>query len=188
MTALEELKKHGHIHGYVPESDEEAGFLEFYDPSMYPITTVTVDVVALHRKPGKGWKVLLIERGNWPYKGHWALPGGFIDATETARAAAARELAEETHWEILPEELTVLEPATDPHRDPRGRVVSFPFLYAVESAQKFLVKAGDDAAKAQWFKVKDLPSLAFDHTTVVQDALRMANTFFDGNDTDSKSV
>lgn len=173
---------------YKPESAQEQAFLDSYDPSKFPIITVTVDVIALHRKPGKDWKVLLIERGNWPYKGSWALPGGFIDETETAAQAAARELMEETHWELDPIELEPQEAASEPNRDPRGRCISLPYLHWLKwDGKPPAVKPGDDAAKAQWFKLKDamqLP-LAFDHKdtliTTVSFADRLDKTGYDWN-------
>lgn len=173
---------------YVPESQEEADFLKTYDPSKFPIITVTVDVVALHRRPTKDWKVLLIQRKNWPYKGSWAFPGGFIDEYETAEVAAARELKEETHWEMEWPELFPMEALTGPDRDPRGRVISLPFLYALWwDGKPPTVKPGDDAAEAQWFKLRDAldMELAFDHKELliraVQDADHLAKTGYGWN-------
>jgi 8-oxo-dGTP diphosphatase len=165
---------------YTPESQEEADFLKSYDASKFPIITVTVDVVALYRREDKDWKVLLIERGNWPYKGSWALPGGFMDETENAATAAARELQEETHWEVMDCDLEALQAVTTPGRDPRGRCVTLPFVWFETehgTHPRPLVKAGDDAVKAQWFKLKDAfaMDLAFDHKSILIDALALAD-------------
>lgn len=164
---------------YEPESVEEEKFLKSYDPSKFPIITVTVDLVALYRTGDKDWRVLLIERGNWPYKGFWALPGGFIDEYETARDAAIRELKEETDLDAEPEHVHALPAVTTPNRDPRGRVITLPFLWfdsGVAVAQPS-VRAGDDAAGAKWFKLSEalkLP-LAFDHEETLCAAVATAD-------------
>lgn len=180
---------------YTPESEEEQKFLDSYDPSKFPIITVTVDVIALHRRPGKDWKVLLIERKNYPYKGSWAFPGGFIDVHETAREAAARELSEETHWTPNPEELTEMSAVTLPDRDPRGRVITLPFVYPLWwDGKPPTVKPGDDAAEAQWVKLKDAVSepLAFDHSETlvraVNEADRLAKTGYSWNGSTGERV
>jgi 8-oxo-dGTP diphosphatase len=163
---------------YTPESDEEREFLESYDPTKFPIITVTVDVVALHRRPGKDWKVVLIERKNWPYRGKLALPGGFLDAHEDAYGAAARELNEETHFSAYAEELTELPVRSAPDRDPRGRVITLPFLLWLKwDGKPPTIKPGDDAAEAQWFKLKDAlnMTLAFDHEVTLMNAVKAAD-------------
>lgn len=163
---------------YQPESDEEAAFLQSYDPSKFPITVVTVDSVILWRPTeDKDWRVLLIQRGGWPYKGSWALPGGFMDVHESAAEAARRELLEETGLQVNVPVLWPLEARSAPGRDPRGRCVSLPYVGFVTLPQDLVVKAGDDAAKAQWFKLKDALklSLAFDHELILYDAVALAD-------------
>ena len=147
---------------YSPSSDEEAAFLKAYDPSKYPVTVVTVDVVVVKRSE-RGDQVLLIERGNWPYKGKLALPGGFIDQSETIRDAAARELLEETGVDLSGDtsRLFNLGVADRPDRDPRGRAISHVFYALVDS--DVVATAGDDAASADWHWLDEVKDLAFDH-------------------------
>ncbi|NOR87469.1 MAG: NUDIX domain-containing protein [Bacteroidales bacterium] len=134
----------------------------------YPRPMVTVDMVVI-RKQNDHTEVLLIERGNEPFKNHWALPGGFIEMEETIEASAYRELQEETS--ITEVELRVLKTYGDPGRDPRGRTVSIVFGGILKSKQKAI--AGDDAAKAAWFSINELPELAFDHGLIVRESLSL---------------
>ncbi|MFI0929708.1 NUDIX domain-containing protein [Streptomyces sp. NPDC021012] len=114
-------------------------------------------------------RVLLIERGWDPHQGQWALPGGHVDSGETSRAAAARELAEEAGVYAAPEELTQIGVFDAPSRDPRGRYVTV--AYHLEVVSRTPIEAGDDATRAQWWPLSDLPTLAFDHATIL-DAVR----------------
>ena len=114
--------------------------------------------------------MLLVKRGNDPFKGSWALPGGFVDAGERVAQAAARELAEETG--VAAGELTMLGVYDDPGRDPRGPTVSVVQLMRVE--RELEAAGGDDAADARWFALDELPALAFDHAQVIADALSFA--------------
>jgi len=129
---------------------------------------VTVDMVVIKKKEN-ATEILLIERGNEPYKNHWALPGGFIEMEETLVASAYRELEEETG--ITDIKLHVLNTYGDPGRDPRGRTVSVVFGGVLKSNQQAI--AGDDAAKAAWFDIKKLPVLAFDHGIIVEECLSL---------------
>lgn len=113
--------------------------------------------------------VLLIKRGYEPHIGRWALPGGHVDPGETSRAAAARELAEEAGVYAAPEELAQVGVWDRPDRDPRGRYVTV--AYHLEVLPGTIVKAGDDAADAQWWPVTDLPPLAFDHADILRVAV-----------------
>lgn len=126
---------------------------------------ITADVVVI-----RGDRVLLIQRADEPHRGSWALPGGFVDQGEASRAAAARELAEETGIVAMPEELTQIGTYDDPDRDPRGRVVTVAYL--LEVASGVTAVAGDDAAAADWWPLSELPRLAFDHARILADAVR----------------
>jgi 8-oxo-dGTP diphosphatase len=114
--------------------------------------------------------VLLVERGWDPYKGQWALPGGHVDPGETSRAAAARELAEEAGVHAAPDELDQVGVFDRPDRDPRGRYVSVAYRLTVLPGT--IVEAGDDATRAEWWPLSDLPPLAFDHEQIVAAASR----------------
>jgi 8-oxo-dGTP diphosphatase len=133
----------------------------------YPRPAVTADLVIVAREP-KGDRVLLIQRGNDPYKGHWALPGGFVDENEDLVDAAARELEEETG--LTGVELKQVGAYGKPGRDPRGHTVTIAFSAII--AEVMPVRAGDDASMALWFPVNALPSLAFDHDEIITDALK----------------
>ena len=134
----------------------------------YPRPAVTTDCVLLSPDGGQ-MQVLLVERGHEPYKGCWALPGGFINIDEDAPAACRRELKEETG--IAAGQLMQLGAYTKPDRDPRGRVISIVFLAYVD--KRVEPKAGDDASKARWFKLTELPELAFDHAQIPRDVAAM---------------
>ncbi len=131
----------------------------------YPRPSVTADVVAWLVRDGAP-HVLLIRRRYWPYEGHWALPGGFIDITETLEQAARRELAEETGLTDVP--LEPIRPFDAPGRDPRRRVITMAYLALLgERGDGWRPRAGDDAADARWWPVADLPPLAFDHDQII---------------------
>ncbi len=134
----------------------------------YPHPAVTTDVVLFTLREDC-LQLLLIERGNEPYKGHWALPGGFVDIDEDIDACAARELAEETGVDNI--YLEQLGTFGKPGRDPRERVISVAYL-ALAPQALLAVQAGDDAAAAAWFPVADLPALAFDHAEIIAVARR----------------
>jgi len=130
----------------------------------WPRPMVTVDMVVFAVTAG-GSKVLLIERRDEPYRGKWALPGGFVEMDEELQTAAARELAEETGLgEVVLEQLHTFGTVG---RDPRGRVITVVYWGIVE-AGKMEVTAGDDAAQAKWFDMDKLPQLAFDHDEMIK--------------------
>jgi 8-oxo-dGTP diphosphatase len=132
-------------------------------------TALTTDVVLL--AGGSANSVLLIERGNDPFKGSWALPGGFVEVGERVHEAAIRELAEETGV-ALEVELALLGVYDTPGRDPRGPTVSVAYVH--RCATELPASGGDDAARALWFALDALPPLAFDHALIVADATRWA--------------
>ncbi|WP_438479062.1 NUDIX domain-containing protein [Streptomyces asiaticus] len=126
----------------------------------------TADVVCI-----RGGDVLLIERGWPPHKGRLALPGGHVDPGETSRAAAARELLEETGVRVAPEDLVLVGVYDRPDRDPRGRYVTA--AYVVTVPDDTTARAGDDAAAVQWAPLDAPGELAFDHGEIVADTWRL---------------
>lgn len=132
----------------------------------YPRPCVTTDCL-IFRKMELGWSLLLIERGNEPFKGCWALPGGFLEMEEDLDACAARELQEETGLTGI--SLHQLCAFGAPKRDPRHRTISIAF-WGIDDTQQQAV-GSDDAAQARWFALDQLPSLAFDHALIIQKAL-----------------
>jgi 8-oxo-dGTP diphosphatase len=110
-------------------------------------------------------KLLLVNRGGEPFKGKWAIPGGFVNIDEDLEDAAVRELAEETG--LTGVRLEQLHTFGRCGRDPRGRVITVTFIGIID--RKTQIKAGDDAAKARWFDLKKLPKdMAFDHNEVIK--------------------
>lgn len=140
---------------------------------------LTVDMAVLTIRDGV-LSVLLVQRGEAPFRDSWALPGGFVGAQESAEAAARRELGEETGLDALPAGLHLEQLATysDPYRDPRMRVVSVAYVaFAPRLPQPV---AGSDAARARWWSVADVGldtpeedsiELAFDHSKILADAV-----------------
>jgi len=123
--------------------------------------SVAVDGVLI-----KGDKILLIKRKNEPFKGRWALPGGFVEYGETVEEAVLREFEEEVGLRARIKKL--LGVYSKPDRDPRGHVISIVFLLDAEGD----AKAGDDAADARFFPLDNLPPLAFDHDEIIKDAIQ----------------
>lgn len=131
--------------------------------SNYPVR-VTVDTVAFAIQDGT-LEVLLIKRKFDPFKGYWALPGGFIDEQDdTLEMAAARELLEETNvGNVYLEQLFSFG---DKGRDPRGRTVTVTYL-ALLQQESLELRASSDASGVAWWPVNKLPELAFDHAKVI---------------------
>ena len=130
----------------------------------YPRPAVTADCVVMTKEDVP--QVLLIERGNDPYKGCWALPGGFLEMDETTEQCAKRELKEETGLDV--QQVWQIGAYSKVDRDPRGRNVCVAYLAIIDSPAE--VMGLDDAAKAQWFPIDTLPPLAFDHEDIMRDA------------------
>ncbi|MGM9386143.1 NUDIX domain-containing protein [Streptomyces antibioticus] len=131
----------------------------------------TADVVCI-----RDGAVLLIERGWPPHKGRLALPGGHVDPGETSRAAAARELLEETGVHVDADDLTLIGIYDTPDRDPRGRYVTAAYLVTVPAHTT--AQAGDDAAAIRWTPLTHTGSLAFDHSAIVAAAHHRHNSPF----------
>ncbi len=133
----------------------------------YPRAALTVDCVVFGFDAGE-LKILLIKRGLAPFKGKWALPGGFVRVEETIDAAARRELAEETNLHgVFLEQLYTFGSI---ERDPRERVVTVAY-YALVALAEHPATGATDASEAAWFPVSALPPLAFDHAEVLETAL-----------------
>jgi 8-oxo-dGTP diphosphatase len=155
--------------------DEERAFLAAYDPSAYAPMAVTVDVVILTILDGQ-LSVLLIQRADHPYRGRWAIPGGFVEADENLDSAARRELKEETGIEagVHIEQLAAYG---DPGRDPRMRIVSVAYVAMMPDVTG--PRAGSDASAARFWPLADVlerrrAPLAFDHARILADALDRA--------------
>jgi 8-oxo-dGTP diphosphatase len=166
--------------------NETERFLADYDPRAYDPVAVTVDVVALTIRDGQ-LQVLLVRRGEQPYQGSWALPGGFVrprtgadgePVEEDLASTAARELAEEAGPRVRPTHLEQLGSYGAPGRDPRMRVISVAYLaFAPEMPEAM---PGTDAADAQWIPVGAAQRLgttyplAFDHARILADGIERA--------------
>lgn len=152
----------------------ERDFLARYDPRAFPPVAVTVDVAILTIRQGQ-LCVLLVRRGEHPYQGSWALPGGFVRPAEAVDEAARRELAEETG--IATTYLEQLRCYGEPERDPRMRVISVAYLAITADLPH--PRAGTDADQARFWPVADLDgaggaALAFDHDRILADAVERA--------------
>ncbi len=132
----------------------------------YHNPALTVDAVAV-RGSGEESEVLLIRRGQEPWKGCWAFPGGFVDVGESPEDAVARELFEECN--IVGKASGIIAVRGDPQRDPRGHVVSI-FYHVEVDANSCEPLAGDDAAEAEWVKLSqvDLEKMGADHAEIIQ--------------------
>ncbi|GAA1094156.1 NUDIX hydrolase [Nocardiopsis metallicus] len=143
-----------------------------------PPVLLTVDLVILTLR-SSALHVLVIERGIEPYKGHWALPGGFIaDADEDIVDAARRELREEADLDAASLHLEQLGTYGRPGRDPRGRIVSVAHLAIAPGLPE--PEPGTDASAASWCPVEEFTSgrraLAFDHRQILDEGLERART------------
>lgn len=131
---------------------------------------VTVDAIVL-KITNASFFLLLIRRKNEPFKDLWALPGGFVDENEDLEKAAIRELEEETQIKV--KALEQIGAFGKPFRDPRGHTVSIAYFGFVPDDT--IAVAADDAKEAQWFPVNQLPQLAFDHSVIIEAALKKHN-------------
>lgn len=133
-----------------------------------PQVTLTADIVIFTVREGR-LEVLLIRRGNPPFQGCFALPGGIVEAGEDVDTCALRELEEETGVSGL--ELRQMHVFGAPGRDPRGHYVTVAYLTLVRPEQ-VRPAAASDAAEVAWLPIDDLPKLAFDHRAIVTMARR----------------
>ncbi|MBI3760582.1 MAG: NUDIX hydrolase [Chloroflexi bacterium] len=140
-----------------------------YSPPLRDRPTMSVDVAILSLREND-LQVLLVRRGAAPFKGKWAIPGGFVKPDETLQAAAVRELEEETGVrDVYVEQLYTFG---DPGRDPRGRVITVAYFALVPAHAAREPRGGDDAAEARWWSMYQLPDLAFDHAEILEYALQ----------------
>ena len=146
-------------------------------PAAHPPLAVTVDLVVLTVRDDQ-LQALTVRRGEQPFEGEWALPGGFLQPDEDLGEAAERELLEETGLSSDRFHLEQLASYGAPHRDPRMRTVTV--AYVALAADLPVPTAGSDAADAQWQPVSELvaadDSLAFDHTTILRDGVERARS------------
>jgi 8-oxo-dGTP diphosphatase len=171
---------------HADDRDGEAAFLAAYDPAQFPRVAVTVDVVLLTVRAGR-LSVLLVERKGHPFRGQWALPGGFVAPDDDLDGAARRELAEETgvtvgFGSVGLGHIEQLRSYGAPGRDPRMRVVSVAYIGFTAASEA--TSAGDDANDARFWAVDDLAipgigsddgaPLAFDHAHVIADGIERA--------------
>ena len=127
---------------------------------------VTADCVVITKEAEP--KVLLIQRGEEPFKGRWAFPGCFMNMDETTEQCAIRELEEETGLRIDTAHQIGAYSKVD--RDPRGRTITVAYLAVIDKAVQ--VEGQSDAAKAEWWPLSSLPHLAFDHYDIMQDTIK----------------
>lgn len=128
----------------------------------YKIPSITADGILL-----KDNQILLVQRKNEPFKGKWALPGGFVEYGEKTEDTVVREVFEETGLKTKICELAGVY--SDPKRDPRGHTITV--VYILERSGGKL-KAGDDASDVKFFKVNKLPVLSFDHNVIINEAIQ----------------
>jgi len=134
----------------------------------YPRPALTTDI-CLFTVVEDDLQVLLIRRALEPFQGSWALPGGFLQETETLDQCAARELKEETGAAVA--HLEAFATFSEPGRDPRYRVVTAAYFALVPAADHAL-QSGSDADDARWYSLQRLPDLAFDHGEIIAAARR----------------
>ena len=133
----------------------------------YPRPAVTVDAIIVSESNGNSMILLILRKAN-PFKGKWALPGGFAEINETLEEACKRELCEETGLTNIELHQYYTFDAVD--RDPRERIISIVFHGRL--TETFPVAGSDDAQEAQWFPINLLPEMAFDHSQIIGKFIR----------------
>jgi len=133
----------------------------------YESRPAVVDIVVINDN-----KVLLIKRDSEPYKNSWALPGGFINTDEDAVSAAKREVKEETGLDV--EILGLIGVYSDPKRDER-HTISIAYLGFPLNSNSKLKPQKNETKEVKWFEIEDIPSLAFDHKQILEDAVNILN-------------
>lgn len=159
---------------------EEERFLEQYRPGDFPRPSVTVDL-AIFTVLDKLLHVLFVRRNEHPFKGRWALPGGFVRVSDDRKnqgedldAAAHRELLEETGLSHTASANVFLEQVRTfgaPGRDPRMRVMSVAYYALVRPSLVPMIRGGGDVSHAKWFDVAEPGELAFDHNEILKVSL-----------------
>ncbi|WP_159887922.1 NUDIX domain-containing protein [Paenibacillus puerhi] len=159
------------------ESETNYSPKRYRTPDGAPADIVIFTITSQEKQSGKKslplrqLEVLLIQRKNWPFEGHWALPGGFSSPTESMHACARRELQEETGVDSV--HLEYFNVYSEPGRDPRGWMISHAFFALVKEEALVARRAADDASDVRLFSIGEalaLP-LAFDHRQIIRDAL-----------------
>lgn len=138
------------------------------DLTKFEQPSVTVDLVIFTIQENK-LKILLVNRDVEPFKGKWALPGGFVQVYESLEDAAKRELVEETGVENV--YLEQLYSFGNPKRDPRGRVITISY-FALINSENIKLNASTDVSEAKWFSISMMPTLAFDHKEILDYAIK----------------
>lgn len=133
-----------------------------------PIRPLAVDLIVFNANG----ELLLIERRDEPFAGHFALPGGMVDVGETVEEACCRELHEETGLTTTPQNVRLLGLYSNPARDPRRNVISAAYFVTLTGDT---LRAGDDAASAAFYADWQQKRLAFDHSVIMQDATAYLN-------------
>ena len=131
---------------------------------------VAVDAIVFGYSKQDGVSVLLVQRKYEPFKGFWALPGGFVLEEESLEEAVERELFEETGIKV--NYLEQLYTFGEPDRDPRQRIISIAYFGLVKASLYQELRASTDAENAEWFSIKKLPLLAFDHKEILSVAIK----------------
>lgn len=134
----------------------------FFSLMTYKSPGLTTDGVIF-----KNNEILLIKRNNDPFKGKWALPGGYVEYGEKVEDAVVREILEETGIKTKISDL--LGVYSDPNRDPRGHTITVVYILEIQGGE---LKSGDDASDAKFFGFNELPDLSFDHDIIIKDVLR----------------
>lgn len=128
----------------------------------YKGPSITADGILI-----KNQQILLVKRKNQPFKGKWALPGGFVEYEEKTEDTVIREVLEETGLKTKINQLAGVY--SDPDRDPRGHTITVAYILDIIGGE---LVAGDDASDVKFFNVKELPNLSFDHSKIINEVLQ----------------